>query len=195
MDKVNFKSVLATVIIASVMNSPLAFAQDPVSPGTAAGKIHFTGDIVTPSCVINGDDGTTINVPLGTYLTTDFPKTGSKSTQKDFSISLKDCPATSAGLKRVHLTFSGETALTGNTKLLDIPGEPDAVATGVGIAITTKDAPEDYLAFDESSEVEVLLVDNGMDIQTDFYAQYVSFKDAVTAGPANADLTINILYR
>jgi type 1 fimbrial protein len=32
-----------------------------------AGTIHFTGQIIEPSCTIDGDNGTDSTVPLGTY--------------------------------------------------------------------------------------------------------------------------------
>lgn len=38
-----------------------------------AGTIHFTGQIIEPSCEIQGDDGTNSTVPLGTYPTSLFP--------------------------------------------------------------------------------------------------------------------------
>lgn len=31
-----------------------------------AGTIHFTGEIIEPSCVIDGDNGTDSTIPLGT---------------------------------------------------------------------------------------------------------------------------------
>lgn len=32
-----------------------------------AGTVHFTGEIIEPSCTIQGDSGTDSTVPLGTY--------------------------------------------------------------------------------------------------------------------------------
>ncbi|MDU1951152.1 fimbrial protein [Atlantibacter hermannii] len=182
-----------------------AFISGAVTPAwaaeNAAGKIHFTGQIITPSCEIKGDTGHDSTVPLGTYPTTLFTKTGDESPLIPFSIKLTGCPATSEGLSAVQLTFNGTTALTGSTTLLDVssistlPGT--TAATGVGVAVSPIDDSETYIAFD-GSEDQVwvrLAIESTTDISADFNARYKSFSNTVTAGPADADLTVNILYR
>lgn len=68
-----------------------------------AGKIHFTGEIIEPSCVIDGDSGSTDStVPLGTYPTSLFTAPGIETDLIPLSITLKDCPLTSAGLPAVQ---------------------------------------------------------------------------------------------
>lgn len=62
-----------------------------------AGTIHFTGQIIEPSCEIQGDDGTNSTVPLGTYPTSLFSTPGTESTLAPFSIVLVDCPLKSDG--------------------------------------------------------------------------------------------------
>ncbi len=74
-----------------------------------AGTIHFTGEIIESSCTIQGDDGTDSTIPLGTYPTSLFTTVGKETALKEFSITLANCPLTSAGLPAVQLTFNGPT--------------------------------------------------------------------------------------
>ena len=172
-----------------------------------AGKIHFTGRLVEASCVIDGDSGTDINVPLGTYLTSQFAATGDESEAMSFTIKLVGCPSTSDGLSSVQLTFNGDTSLTGSASLLNVSAISTTVdekqvddtpaATGVGIAISPEDQPDTLLKLDGSeNQIYVATPEVSTDgVQTHFIARYKSFSDTVTAGPADADLTVNIMYR
>ncbi|WP_313081891.1 fimbrial protein [Atlantibacter sp.] len=187
------KTFLAALALAGTSTTTLAAEN-------AAGVIHFTGQIITPSCEIKGDTGTDSTVEMGTYPTSKFVDVGDKSSPVPFKIILTGCPTTSTGLPTVQLTFKGETALTQSTSLLDvskITTDGTAAATGIGIAVSPVKAPDQDIKFDESPEqVYIDLVQNSdTDIYADFNARYQSFSKTVTAGPADADMTINILYR
>lgn len=165
-----------------------------------AGTIHFTGEIISPSCTISGTSGTDSTVELGTFPTSLFTSTGVESTKTPFSIVLANCPLTTDGLPAVQLTFNGATTLTGSTSLLDvskITTSGATAATGVGIAVSLKDADTTLLKFDGTEEqVYIELPSTAEDtIRATFNARYKSFSSTVTAGPADADLTVNILYR
>lgn len=165
-----------------------------------AGKIHFTGQIIEPSCIIKGDNGTDSTVPLGTYPTSLFDSVGKESTLKSFSIKLAECPVASDGLPAVQLTFNGPTTLTSSASLLDvskITTSGEEAATGVGIAISPEGSDTTYLKFDGSeNQIKVDLPTVKDDTVTAYFnARYKSFAQTVTAGAADADLTINILYR
>uniref|UniRef100_UPI003211F75E fimbrial protein n=1 Tax=Citrobacter freundii TaxID=546 RepID=UPI003211F75E len=165
-----------------------------------AGTIHFTGEIIEPSCVIDGDNGTDSTIPLGTWPTSLFTAVGTETDLIDVDIKLTDCPVTTDGLTSVQLTFNGTTALTKSTTLLDvsqITTAGEAAATGVGIALSPKKSPTQLLAFDGSEgQVYIPLSTVPTDsIQANLLARYKSFATDVTAGPADADMTINILYR
>lgn len=167
-----------------------------------AGIIHFTGEIIEPSCEILGQDGTDSTVPLGTYPTSLFTGPGVESQLKQFTITLVDCPVTSAGLPAVKLTFTGSTILTDSSTLLDvsqISTSGTAAAQGVGIAVTPNGKDTNYIKFDGTdSDVTVPLPDLANDaVEAIFNARYKSFAAAsdVKAGPADADMTVNILYR
>lgn len=167
-----------------------------------AGFIHFTGEIIEPSCEIRGTDGHDSTVPLGTYPTSLFSNPGVESQLKLFTITLVDCPVTSAGLPAVRLTFTGPTNLTGSTSLLNvskISTGGDVAAQGIGIAVSPDGLDTNYLKFDGTDTgVEVDLPDLAEDaVEVSFNARYKSFaaREDVKAGPADADMTVNILYR
>ena len=187
------KKAIASVILALSSNSIFASEMN-------AGTIHFTGQIIEPSCTIVGDNGTDSTVPLGTYPKSLFTDIGTESTLMPFSVTLADCPLKSDGLPSVQLTFNGPTTLTTSTTLLDvskITTDGDTAATGVGIAISPDGKNTQLIAMDGTEEqVSIELPTKKEDtIKADFNARYKSFSKTVTAGPADADLTVNILYR
>ncbi|MEX5413033.1 fimbrial protein [Atlantibacter hermannii] len=164
-----------------------------------AGKIHFTGTIIEPSCEISGDDGKDNNVPLGTYPTSLFTATGVESTLIPFTITLTKCPVATDGLPSVQLTFNG-TTVTGDPTLLQvskITTDGSTAATNIGIAVSPSGDSTSLIKFDGSEDqVSILLpISPGTDVSADFDARYKAFATPVTAGPADADLTVNILYR
>ncbi|MRS89303.1 fimbrial protein [Enterobacteriaceae bacterium RIT714] len=186
------KIILGTLITFSALNTYAAEMN--------AGTIHFTGEIIEPSCTIAGDDGTDSTVPLGTYTTTFFDEVGKEATLNPFTITLKDCPLKSDGLPSVQLTFNGTTTLTGATDLLDvstITTVGTTAATGVGIAVSPEGKNTTLIKMDGTEDqVHITLPDKeGNIIKADFNARYKSFAETVTAGPADADMTVNIIYR
>ncbi|WP_253377745.1 fimbrial protein [unidentified bacterial endosymbiont] len=165
-----------------------------------AGTIHFTGQIIEPSCTIEGDDGTDSTVLLGTYPNSLFTEVGKESDLIPFTITLSECPVKSDGLPSIQLTFNATTALTGTTTLMDvskITTEGETAATGIGIAVSPEGDNTGLIAFDGSEDqVKIKLPTLKNDqIYANFNARYKSFATQVTAGPADADMTINILYR
>ncbi|NTX70853.1 type 1 fimbrial protein [Lelliottia amnigena] len=188
------KNVIAATILAIISGS--ACAAD-----TNTGTIHFTGQIIEPSCTIQGDDGTdSSTIPLGTYPTSLFTAIGVESTLVPFSITLANCPLTSDGLAKVQLTFNGPSTLTGAATLLDvskITTEGDTAAEGVGIAISPDGKDTQLISIDgKEDQIYIDLPEiKGDTIKSDFNARYKSFATSVTAGPADGDLTVNILYR
>ena len=165
-----------------------------------AGTIHFTGEIIESSCTIQVDDGTYSTNPLATYPTSLFNTVGKETALTEFSITLANCPLTSAGLPAVQLTFNGPTTLTKTKTLLDvskITTTGETAATGIGIAVSPAGKNDKLITMDGAEgQIYIELATKSEDtIKADFNARYKSFADAVTAGPADADMTVNILYR
>lgn len=165
-----------------------------------AGTIHFTGEIIEPSCTIEGDNSTDSTIPLGTYPKSVFTEVGKETTYMPFTITLANCPLKSDGLPAVQLTFNGPTTLTGTNTLLDvskITTTGDTAATGIGVAVSPAGKNDQLITMDGAEgQVYIELATKSADtIQADFNARYKSFAAEVTAGPADADMTVNILYR
>ncbi|MGY5368231.1 fimbrial protein [Enterobacter oligotrophicus] len=187
------KHFFAGIVLAALSTSTFAAEMN-------AGTIHFTGEIIEPSCTIQGNDGTDSTIPLGTYPTSLFTSVGTETPLTPFSIVLANCPLRSDGLPAIQLTFNGPTALTNTNTLLDvstITTTGDTAATGIGIAVSPKGENMRLITMDGAEEqVYIELATKSTDtIQADFNARYKSFANEVTPGPADADMTVNILYR
>lgn len=192
--QMDFRKIIIAGIALTTLSSG-SFAAD-----MNAGTIHFTGEIIEPSCTIQGDDGTDSTIPLGTYIKSQFATVGAETTLVPFSVTLINCPLKSDGLPSVQLTFNGPTTLTGTSTLLDvskITTTGDTAATGIGIAISPAGKNNQFITMDGAEEqVYIDLATKTSDtIKADFNARYKSFATTVTAGPADADMTVNILYR
>ncbi|KFC13173.1 type 1 fimbriae major subunit [Trabulsiella guamensis ATCC 49490] len=182
---------------------PVAFAVALSIPAVAdemnAGTVHFTGEIIEPSCIIDGNDGKDNNVPLGTYPTSLFVNPGDESSLIPFDIQLKNCPLQTTGLTSVQLTFEGPTVATSNADLLSVSAITTAgseAATNIGVAVSTLDRTETLLKMDGSEgQVAIDLPTNSDSVRGHFVARYRAFAIPVTPGPADADMTVNILYR
>ena len=192
--KIKFKkNIISSVVFATVSMNGFAAEMN-------AGTIHFTGEIIESSCTIQGDDGTDSTIPLGTYPISLFTDVGTETALMPFSITLANCPLKSDGLPAVQLTFNGPTTLTGTNTLLDvskITTTGETAATGVGVAVSQAGKNDQLITMDGAEEqVYIELATKPSDtIKADFNARYKSFASTVTAGPADADMTINILYR
>ncbi|MCS2171604.1 type 1 fimbrial protein [Scandinavium sp. TWS1a] len=165
-----------------------------------AGVVHFTGEIIDPTCVIDGNDGKDNNVPLGTYPSSLFQNPGDESSLIPFTISLKDCPVQSTGLINIQLTFEGTTVPTSNADLLavsTITTGGTTAATNVAIAVSSINAITTLIKMDGSEDQLLVRLPtiSGDAVSADLVARYRAVAVPVTAGPADADMTVNILYR
>jgi type 1 fimbrial protein len=129
-----------------------------------------------------------------------FTEVGKETTYMPSTITLANCPLKSDGLPAVQLTFNGPTTLTGTNTLLDvskITTTGDTAATGIGVAVSPAGKDDQLITMDGAEgQVYIELATKSSDtIQADFNARYKSFAAEVTAGPADADMTVNILYR
>lgn len=187
------KNIIAGVALATLSMTGFAAEMN-------AGTIHFTGEIIEPSCTIQGDNGTDSTIPLGTYPKSLFTEVGKETTLMPFTITLANCPLKSDGLPAVQLTFNGPTSLANTNTLLDvskITTTGDTAATGIGVAVSPAGKDTQFITMDGAEgQVYIELATKSSDtIKADFNARYKSFAAEVTAGPADADMTVNILYR
>ena len=161
-----------------------------------AGEIHFTGEIINPSCEISGDSGKNINVYLGSPAPSYFTENNGKSDDVAIPISLIHCPVATDGLSQVQLTFTG-TPVSEKTDMLALDADG---AQGVGITISTEEDRAtnlDITGAEHQLYIPLSETPDGV-ISTTLSARYVSLsgtKQGVTPGAANAKVTVGILYR
>lgn len=151
---------------------------------SAEGTVNITGDIHNNTCTVNTKD---LNVDMGSIAAKQFYTAGVSTTPVKFSIALKDC---GAAAKSVAVIFSGTAAATGSSLLaLD---KTTGAATGLGIAIL--DDKKSAIPVNSASHGYPLIA--GVAAATlDFFAQYTSFNQKVTAGVASASVTFNMTYQ
>ncbi len=151
----------------------------------ADGTINFTGEIIDKTCTV-APDSKSKAVNLGKVAVSALTGTkGSKAAPTPFTLKLTSCPAS---VTAATLTFDGARDIT-NPELLQVPGGP-GVADGVGIEIADKNGTRIPL-YTASPDYTV----NSGDTTLDFVARYVSTKDTVTAGTANAVAQFTLNYQ
>ncbi|EMN5660691.1 fimbrial protein [Providencia rettgeri] len=175
------KSVLMTSIIIVSLSG---MAHAAVDSGNARGTINFKGQFIDTTCTIevnntNKNEGT---VQLGTWMTNTFDKIGELTEAVPLTIGLSGCPAT---LTRARVTFGG-TAHVDDNKLYAV-----SEATGVGIGISGDVNGTNFYTPDTEAD-GIDLTSNGG--EKTYYARYVTTANEVTAGKANADVTVTIQY-
>ncbi|HDZ8011141.1 TPA: type 1 fimbrial protein [Citrobacter amalonaticus] len=187
-------TLLSSLILA--LSVTTVYAEDTIPSAT----IHFTGSVIVPSCEF--DNGGEQTVTLGSFPTTDFPVVGAEATGTSFTITLNNCPTPTSSLARVQMTFTGPT-VTSHPELLQvskITTEDAGVdeATNIGIAINLGlESSTSKLKLDGTDEQIYIDLPPAADTQIsqDFFACYVAYAIPVTAGPADADMVVNLLYR
>ena len=189
-------NLLASLLFA--LSATAAYADD--YPSTTS-TIHFTGSIIEPTCEFA--NGTDANVALGTFSVSDFTSAGANAPRSTvFTINLNKCPTPTSGLPKVQLTFTGPT-VTDHPELLSVSKKTtadagDTAATNIWIAINIgSEVTTNKLRLDGTEEQIYIDLPSaaGSQISQDFTARYVAYALPVTAGPADADMVVNLLYR
>ncbi|EOI2493050.1 MULTISPECIES: fimbrial protein [Enterobacter] len=151
----------------------------------AAGTVNFTGEILDAACTVDvGSQNQTVE--LGKYNKSEFSAAGDTTAAKKFNIVLKDCPDT---ITAAHVAFDGKPDAT-DSNLLAIDSSVSGAATGVAINLMTADKADLGLHGDNGYRYTLTTDDNTLD----FYAQYKSTSDTVTAGPANSVANFSVVY-
>ncbi|MDY0923352.1 fimbrial protein [Leclercia sp. CFBP8987] len=173
------KNIIAAAIVATAaLSMSNAFA--------AAGTVNFNGEILDAACTVDvGSQNQTVE--LGKYNKSEFAAAGDVSAATKFDIVLKDCPAT---VTSASVRFDG-TPDAADSSLLAVDSSVAGAATGVAINLMTADKAQ--LPLHGSNGYSYTLTE-AADNTLDFYAQYKSTADAVTAGPANSVANFSVVY-
>ncbi|MGF6100552.1 fimbrial protein [Enterobacter sp. A4] len=173
------KNVIAAAIVATAaLSMSNVFA--------AAGTVNFNGEILDAACTVDvGSQNQTVE--LGKYNKSEFTAAGDVTAATKFNIVLKDCPAT---VTSASVRFDGTPDAT-DSKLLAVDSSVAGAATGVAINLMSADKAQ--LPLHGSNGYSYPLVETA-DNTLDFYAQYKSTSDTVTAGPANSVANFSVVY-
>ncbi|QZE28935.1 fimbrial protein [Pantoea ananatis] len=141
--------------------------------------LHFLAQINNYSCRVNDDD---TYVQMGNWDTRIFNRTGAYTQPASFALHLSDCPPA----QTVTVGFSGANCSSSGLITLD----PDSTAEGIAVQI-------------QDSDGQVMTNSTPVTIQTNeaggaifhFNARYVSTRNTVTAGSANATISYTISYQ
>ncbi|MDI3359181.1 fimbrial protein [Lelliottia sp. V89_10] len=152
----------------------------------AAGTVNFTGEILNDACIVDvASQNQTVD--LGSYHKAEFVRAGDSTSAKKFSIVLKNCPAT---VSTARVRFDGTPEAT-DSSLLAIDSTTIGAATGVAINLMSADKSQLPLHGDNNYRYAL---NTTADNILNFYAQYKSTVDNVTAGPANAATSFSVVY-
>ncbi|WP_336220212.1 fimbrial protein [Citrobacter amalonaticus] len=152
----------------------------------AAGTVNFSGQILDAACTVDVASQNQ-TVTLGQYNKSEFTNAGDVTAAKKFSIVLKDCPA---AVTQAHVRFDGTPETTDST-LLAIDSSAAGAATGVAINMMSADMTQLPLHGDNNYRYTL---SSTAPNSLDFYAQYKSTAQTVTAGPANSVASFSVVY-
>ncbi|MFP2514402.1 fimbrial protein [Buttiauxella agrestis] len=151
-----------------------------------SGTVNFTGEILDAACTVDVASQNQ-TVALGAYNKSEFTTSGDVTAAKRFSIVLKDCPAT---VTAAHVRFDG-TPEASNPDLLAIDSTVAGAATGVAINLMSADMVQLPLHGENPYRYNL---SSSADNTLNFYAQYKSTVNTVTAGPANSVANFSVIY-
>ena len=173
------KNIIAAAIVATaVLSMSNVFA--------AAGIVNFNGEILDAACTVDlASQNQTVN--LGKYNKSEFSASGDRTAATNFKIVLKDCPTT---VTSAAVRFDGTPDAT-DSALLAIDSSVAGAATGVAINLMTANKADLPL---HGSNGYSYALSSTTDNILNFYAQYKSTADSVTAGPANSVANFSVVY-
>lgn len=173
MDAVKKMTLIAAAVGAITIQGS-AFAAD--------GTISFTGTVIDSGCkVAETPNGGTMTIPMGSFSKASFTDVGSKSAQKNFSLTLTECPS---GKGTVLIRFSG-TADTANNNLIALtPGG----ATGLALGFTGPDGNDLSIQKDSSP---VTITNNAATLNLQAFYQRTG---TINSGDAKAVAYFTLTY-
>jgi len=184
MQKKRFVQLAAALSLAAIAQGAHAQAN------ASSGNIRFEGEVKAVPCTLPGTSQN-MTVTMGTYKTSDLNGAkGKLTTPTPFKIKLHCDPSVVAG-KGATATFKGHVDAIENTALQVGAGQVSG-SFADGVAVVVADSGGTTIPMNTESALYRL---NGGDNELMFQASYISTKDAVTTGPANASAQFTITYK
>lgn len=183
---------------------PLQCAAMLCALGTAAssaaaddGRITFTGNVLSTTCVVQGGGATVTNVNGGNFTValprvsvTALAAAGERAGDTPFYIRLSGDNCTNGAVSRVYFEPAQSTNMnsaTGNLRNHTAAGAAGRVE--VGLLNANRAAMN---LFTNTPQLTATVANNTA--QFDFWAQYVATGGATTAGSVNTDVVYSIVY-
>lgn len=160
------------------------------------GTIKFKGFIYNATCTINLNDANSpdAEVKMGRFATSEFNKKGDEvgGTSGDGKLDIKliDCPDQGT----VSLKLSGKASSADSTILELDNADSDATAKNVGIRMYYIDNQSSPIPVNGSTSQTIDVTGNSSQWEGTYIAKYISTKDDVEAGQADATLNYKITY-
>lgn len=156
----------------------------------ATATVHFTGEIVASTCVVNTANPTNTNVVLPQVTNQLFGGAGSTTGDTQFTLQFTNCSGATGGSGYV-VVFTDKTPGS-NTKLLEA-FRTTVAATDVGIEVDHAGSALDFSA--GQNEVSLTPDQNG-DAHIDLVAKYQQIGATLpAAGTITADMNYTVIYK
>lgn len=156
----------------------------------ATATVHFTGEIVASTCVVNTANPTNTNVVLPQVTNQLFGGAGSTTGDTQFTLQFTNCSGATGGSGYV-VVFTDKTPGS-NTKLLEA-FRTTVAATDVGIEVDHAGSALDFSA--SQNEVSLTPDQNG-DAHIDLVAKYQQIGATLpAAGTITADMNYTVIYK
>ncbi|WP_447867682.1 fimbrial protein [Rahnella bonaserana] len=168
--------IAAAIAVSAILSASNAFS--------AAGQVHFTGEIIDAGCDVVNNVSNPLEVVLGRVAKSEFTQSGDTAGAQDFTIQLINCPVTSS---TARISFDGD-ALANDPQYLQLT-QVAGVAQGVGIQLS--DIAGVLPLRQPSAYYNVLAAPAVNNLV--FTARYKSV-GTVVPGPADAVASFSVLY-
>lgn len=156
----------------------------------ATATVHFTGEIVASTCVVNTANPTNTNVVLPQVTNQLFGGAGSTTGDTQFTLQFTNCSGATGGSGYV-VVFTDKTPGS-NTKLLEA-FRTTVAATDVGIEV---DHAGSALDFSTGQNEVSLTPDQNGDAHIDLVAKYQQIGATLpAAGTITADMNYTVIYK
>ena len=156
----------------------------------ATATVHFTGEIVASTCVVNTANPTNTNVVLPQVTNQLFGGAGSTTGDTQFTLQFTNCSGATGGSGYV-VVFTDKTPGS-NTKLLEA-FRTTVAATDVGSEVDHAGSALDFSA--GQNEVSLTPNQNG-DAHIDLVAKYQQIGATLpAAGTITADMNYTVIYK
>ena len=191
------KTALTSSVLVALFAANAGAAANYVTTAATGSKatatVHFTGEIVASTCVVNTANPTNTNVVLPQVTNQLFGGAGSTTGDTQFTLQFTGCSG-ATGAHSYVVVFTGKNPGS-NTTLLEATRTTGA-ATDVGIEVDNKGNSGKALDFSASQNEVSLTPDQNGDAHIDLVAKYQQIGATLpAAGTITADMNYTVIYK